>query len=129
LRFRHVAFALGLLMVVGVPLRAQLQPSLLRWERLSDTAFDAAGSTVVSPSLNEATSLLSADAASRLGPDSAALLGGVIGAAVGYTALYFYCKDRFCEMWPVIGIVGGAVVGSSIGRVLAMPSRPSPRPR
>lgn len=61
----------------------------------------------------------STSARRRLGPDAAALIGGVAGAVAGYGLMKFVCRNRYCEMGDLVGIVLGAVVGSSIGHVLA----------
>jgi hypothetical protein len=116
-----VLLVLGLSAVCSAPLRAQLQPSPLQWERLSGSRLPAGGTggSGHAAEVGPYGSLPSTAAAARLGPGSGAIVGGVIGAAMGYTVLYFHCGDRFCEMWPVVEVLGGAVVGSSIGRVLA----------
>jgi hypothetical protein len=121
MRSHFILLVVALLVVHSELLSAQVESSQRRWECLSATAFPAiSGGWLSSPGEAVAgLSLLSTAAVSRLDRKSATILGGVIGAAVGYTTFYFYCRDRFCEMWPVTGILGGAVVGSSIGRVLA----------
>lgn len=67
-----------------------------------------------------ATATSSGVAASlRLDPAAAGLLGGVVGAAVGFGLMRFSCKDRFCEMGDLVGILAGALIGSTLGRALA----------
>jgi hypothetical protein len=55
----------------------------------------------------------------RLNPDAAALVGGIVGAGVGYGLMSFVCRNRYCEMGGLIGPLVGFVVGSGIGYVIA----------
>lgn len=64
----------------------------------------------------------------HLSPSAAAVLGGVVGAAAGYAWMSIRCRDRFCEMGELVGILGGAVVGGALGYVLAGGGPPSTRP-
>jgi hypothetical protein len=60
----------------------------------------------------------------QMNPDAAALVGGVVGAAVGYGLINLVCLNRYCEMRDLMGILVGFVVGSSIGYVIAGGRRP-----
>jgi hypothetical protein len=120
MRIAIVLIAVGLLLMCSTPSRAQQVALPLQQDRPFDlTVLPADGEKSALPAPAGERSLLSAGAAARLNSNTAALLGGIAGAGVGYAVLYLHCRDRFCEMWPIIGIVGGAVVGSSIGRLLA----------
>jgi hypothetical protein len=89
MRSRLFLVVLGLLAVTGAPVQAQVQSSPLQWERLSDSPFETPSSGGLSFQVEtaEINSLLSTPATSGLNPSSAAILGGVIGAAAGSAAL------------------------------------------
>ncbi|HEY0036058.1 MAG TPA: hypothetical protein VGB66_05185 [Longimicrobium sp.] len=55
------------------------------------------------------------------------VIGGVVGAVVGLVAVRIACADRFCEMADLGGILGGAVVGVTIGKGIEGTLPPSPR--
>jgi hypothetical protein len=57
----------------------------------------------------------------------APVIGGVVGAVVGFIAVRIACADRFCEMADLGGILGGAVVGVTIGKGIEGTLPPSPR--
>lgn len=108
-----------LLWVISSSVGAQEQPSdsvpsigaLLRVPLASASVAPARPhSYVVEPPLTEQL---------RMGPDAAALVGGVVGAAVGYGLMNVACRNRYCEMGDLIGLMVGAVVGSGIGYVIA----------
>ncbi|HEY0022187.1 MAG TPA: hypothetical protein VGB24_04730 [Longimicrobium sp.] len=58
---------------------------------------------------------------------AAPVIGGVVGAVVGFVAVQIACADRFCEMAELGGILGGAVFGVAIGHTIAGTLPPSPR--
>jgi hypothetical protein len=58
----------------------------------------------------------SAVEAEALPRGAAPLIGGVVGAAVGFVAMRVACADRSCEMADLFGILGGAVIGFTVGK-------------
>ena len=64
--------------------------------------------------------------AERLPRGATPAIGAVLGAVVGFVGMRLYCGDDFCEMRDLIGILGGAVVGWSIGKTLEEMLGPPP---
>jgi hypothetical protein len=121
MHFKLLLVALSFLVVTGSSLPAQVQSLPLQWEQPNDAPLRTPGGGVFSP-VPEGSGVISPlprVSVSRAEPTVAAVIGGVIGAAVGYTAMSYYCANRSCEMGCVAGLAGGVAVGSIIGLALS----------
>jgi hypothetical protein len=74
-------------------------------------------------SVDEGDARLDAEALPR---SAAPVIGVFVGAAAGFLVSRIACRDRFCEMGDMVGILGGAVVGYAIGQYIKDPSAPPP---